>query len=161
MLKEYTVKSVTSNNKKKDGTPLVGKFGPYWIIRIDTEEEGTVSMFGKQASTLKAGDKITGTVEVKEANGFTNKNFTPAKPTDELQDRVLKLEKRVTSLEMSFERKFAEFKHDLVLQMTGKVQTDSDHQEMKKRDTERNRQLGVLPDEGIPLYAYGDDPDIF
>ena len=39
-MKEYTVKQVTSSDRKKDGTPLVGKFGPYFIIRIETEECG-------------------------------------------------------------------------------------------------------------------------
>ena len=150
-MKELTVKSVVSSNTKKDGTPLVGKFGPYWIIRIDTEEEGTVSMFGKQASVLKAGDKITGIVEVKEANGFKNKNFTPAKPTDELQDRVLKLEKRVTTLELSFERKFAEFKHEFVLENTGKVQTKADYETYSKPHP-MVKDEPMFDEEGNPIF---------
>lgn len=136
-MKELTLKgNPISSNTKKDGTPLIGKFGPYYIIKFETVEEGWVSMFGKKPSELKAGDKITGTLDVKESNGFTNKNFTPAKKEDELIDRIAKLEGRVMRLELSFERKFEELaikvKGDVVLETTGKFLTDKDYAEFSK-----------------------------
>jgi len=40
-MQELTLKAAPiSKNTKKDGTPLVGKFGPYFIIRAETVEEG-------------------------------------------------------------------------------------------------------------------------
>ena len=126
-MKELTIKTITSTDKKKDGSELIGKFGKYFLVRADTSEEGWVSWFSKTAHTHKPGDKITGTLEVKEANGFTNKNFTFPKKSDGVDpEAFIKLSNRVTGLEMSFERKFAELKHDLVLQTTGKFQTDTD-----------------------------------
>lgn len=152
-IKELTVKSVTSTDKKKDGTELIGKFGKYFIIRIDTEEEGVVSMFGKQASTLKAGDKISGTVEVKESNGFKNKNFSPLKKEDE---RIAKLEARVMRLELSFERKFeeltAKIKSDVSMDINGKVQTDADFENYSKpHPMIKDEFEGIDPSDEIPF----------
>lgn len=132
MQKELTVQSVQNITTKKDGTPLTGKFGPYVLVKITTAEEGVVTMFSKKASELKAGDKIMGTLEVKEANGFTNKNFTPAKPNQGVDpEAFLSLSKRVTTLELSFERKFEELKADLVFQLTGKFRLDKDVENQK------------------------------
>jgi len=134
-LKTLTIKSVTSTDKKKDGTPLTGKYGPYWMVRMDTMEEGWVSMFAKGPSELKAGDKIEGTLEVttSDVNGktYTNKNFKFPKQDDVVMNRLMKLEGRVTTIDLSVERRvnelFAELKADLVLQLTGKFQTDKDY----------------------------------
>ena len=121
-----TIKTITSTNQKKDGTPLVGKFGPYFLCRADTEEEGWVSWFGKTTHTNQIGDKITGTLEVTESNGFKNKNFKFADSTKISLERFQKLEARVMTLELSLERKFAELKSDLVLETTGTFNTTKD-----------------------------------
>lgn len=139
-LKTLTIKSVTSNDKKKDGTPFTGKFGPYWVIRADTLEEGYVSWFAKTASDLKMGDKIEGTLEIttseKDGKTYTNKNFKFPKQDDVMLQRIAKLESRVMKLELGMERMIKEevlkAKSDLCLELTGKVQTTSDFNKMSE-----------------------------
>lgn len=160
-IKTLTVKSVTSVDKKKDGTPLVGKFGPYWMIRIDTLEEGVVSMFGKTASDLKMGDKIQGTVEVttseKDGKTYTNKNFKFPNKDDAQSERIAKLESRVMKLELAesrmYEDIYSKVKSDLVLELTGKFNTTADY----KKITAPHPQFADVP-EPIPAEAYNNEP---
>lgn len=153
-MQTLTIKSVTSKDKKADGTPLVSKFGPYWLVRADTEEEGYVTWFAKKACDLKAGDKITGTLEVttseKEGKNYTNKNFTfPKQGVGEISaDDFRKLSNRVTTLEVSFERKFAELKAQLVFETTGKFQTTEDYKKTQENDKKREEWLGISDDQG-------------
>lgn len=122
-----------SKDSKKDGTKLVGKFGPYWLIKAETVEEGWVSWFGKTASDLKAGATITGNLETKTENGFTNKNFTFPKKTDGVNpEEFRRLTNRVTTLELAQDRIKAEIKSDLMLEFKGKVQTTADFENYSK-----------------------------
>lgn len=168
-METLTIKTITSTNTKKDGSPLIGKFGPYYLVRADTEEQGNVTWFSKTAHTHKTGDKITGNLETtvteKDGKQYTNKNFSFPKKTDGVDpEAFIKLSNRVTTLELSFERKFeelkAKIKADVVLDTTGKIQTDADYQEMLKSDKAREKHLGIAEPEinGIPLDAYQDDP---
>lgn len=157
---ELTIKTITSTDKKKDGSDLVGKFGKYFLVRADTEEEGAVTWFSKTAHTHKPGDKINGTLEVKtsEVNGksYTNKNFTFPKKNEGVDpEAFIKLSNRVMTLELSFERKFeelkAKIKSDVVMDVSGKVQTDADAMIYNAPHP--------MIDEGIPLDAYKDEID--
>lgn len=151
-----TIKSITSTDKKKDGSDLIGKFGKYFIVKADTEEESYVTWFSKTAHTHKPGDKITGTLEIKtsEKDGktYTNKNFSFPKKTDGIDpEAFLSLSKRVTTLELSFERKFEELKADLVFQLTGKFRLDKDVENQKPHP------MAQPEPDSIPLSAYNEE----
>lgn len=150
-MKELTVKSVISTDKKKTGEPLVGKFGPYWLIRIDTVEEGYISMFAKESSNLKAGDKITGIVTETESNGYKNKNFAFPKAEDISNERIDKLEKRILTLEQRLGTAVAEIKSNVVLDMTGKFQTDSDFAQSNKSLLDRHPDMPDFDENNIPF----------
>ena len=151
-MKELTIKTITSTDKKKDGSDLIGKFGKYFLVRADTEEEGTVTWFSKTAHTHKAGDKITGNLEVttseKDGKTYTNKNFTfPKKNEGVDHEEFRKLTNRVTTLELSLERRIAEMKSELMLELKGKVQTTADYEAMDIKDSQRRTFLGINNDD--------------
>lgn len=163
-METLTIKTITSTNTKKDGTPLVGKFGPYFLVRADTEEQGNVTWFSKTAHTHKLGDKITGTLEVttseKDGKTYTNKNFTfPKKNEGVDHEEFRKLTNRVTTLELSFERKFeelkAQIKSDISFDTNGTFQTTEDY----KKFTEPHPLTKSSEPEidGIPLDAYKEE----
>lgn len=157
--KTLTIKSITSTNTKKDGTPLVGKFGPYFLVRADTQEEGNVTWFSKTAHTQKAGDQITGTVEVttseKDGKTYTNKNFSFPKKTDGVDlERFAKLESRVMRLELAEDRIKAEIKSALMLELGGKFQTTEDYEKFTEPHTLTKAAdpfEGIEPDDSIPF----------
>lgn len=172
-MQELTIKTITSTNTKRDGTPLSGKFGPYYIVRADTEEQGTVTWFSKTAHTHKPGDKINGTLEVttseKDGKTYTNKNFSFPKKGDGVDpEEFRKLTNRMTTMELSIDRKFAEMKSELMLELKGKVQTTADfakYQEPhpmlgnpeKTYQGTINANVNDPVGDGIPLDAYKDD----
>ena len=100
MIKEIKLKGVYINDTKKDGTPCVDKNGnPYKMIYIENTEGKKASMFcGKfQAKDLqiiqtwKAGDTVR--VNLEKSGEYIN--FTIPSKTDEIVERVEKLEKAV------------------------------------------------------------------
>jgi len=164
---ELTIKSVTSKDKKSDGTPLTGKFGAYWIIRADTEEEGYVTWFAKKACELKAGDKISGTLEVKttEKDGkqYVNKNFSFPKQGGEVSaDAFRLLSNRVTTLEMSearrmeeFQKQFVQFKNDMTIDLLGTVNSSSELKRAEANTKQVMDNMGIVDD--MPDSVYSND----
>ncbi len=163
MQKELTIKTITSTNTKKDGTPLVGKFGAYYLVKADTVEEGNVTWFSKTAHTHKPGDKINGTLEVttseKDGKTYTNKNFSfPKKDESVDHDEFRKLTNRVTTLELSFDRRMEEFmaklKADIVLEKTGTfhLEKNGDYDKFTKGHPLQEPEI-----DGIPLSSYEGD----
>lgn len=93
---------VKAFDKKADGTPLVGKYGPYWRISILTDRFGEewLSGFGKTNCADWEGTEKEIIVTEKESNGKVYKNFDLPKKTDEVARQLADLNKRVFALEM-------------------------------------------------------------
>lgn len=109
-------------------------FGDFTSQSVFTKEFPNVYIGGEASISKdwKVGDVVEVVISEKEKNGKIYKNFSLPKKVDLATDRIAKLESRVMTLELSFERKFAEMKSDLCLELTGKVQTEKDYKEYSK-----------------------------
>jgi len=103
MIKEIKLKSIYINDKKKDGSPYIDKNGnPFKMAVIESDSGSKASMFcGKfQANDLKtiqiwkAGDTVR--VNLEKSGEYIN--FSLPSKTDELLERVEKLEKAVFTI---------------------------------------------------------------
>lgn len=86
----------TAKNTKSDGTPLQGKFGPYWMVGIQTtEEEGWRNGFinGSEKPEDWTGKEIAIELFETEKDGKTYKNFRlPKKSSQEIAELDAKIE---------------------------------------------------------------------
>lgn len=86
----------TAKNTKADGTPLTGKFGPYWMVGIQTtEEEGWRNGFinGSEKPEDWTGKEIALELFETDKDGKTYKNFRlPKKSSQELAEMDAKIE---------------------------------------------------------------------
>ncbi len=99
-LTKVTITNVSSKDTKNDGTPLVGKYGPYVLVGIQTQEHGDmwINGFAKVKPEWK-GQTMELDIFEEEYNGkFSLKFKVPKKffVSEDmwklLCDRVLKLE---------------------------------------------------------------------
>lgn len=100
----------TAKNTKTDGTPLTGKFGPYWMVGIQTtEEEGWRNGFinGAEKPEDWTGKEMALELFETEKDGKTYKNFRlPKKSSQELAEMDDKLEKilnKITAVNLRME----------------------------------------------------------
>lgn len=135
-IKKVTLTAVYRNDKDKQGNPFKSKKGfPYTKLSFKCKEYGDkyVGGFGNKDNE---GWKVGDTVEVIVKQNGEYLNFDMPKVEDVQTERIAKLEARVTTLDLSLERRvrelFAELKSDLVLELTGKFQTTKDFNEMQK-----------------------------
>lgn len=155
-IKKVTLTGIWRNTTDKQGNPLKSAKGiPYTKLSFKCTEYGDkyIGGFGNKANEgWKQGD----TVEVIIKQNGEYLNFEMPKELDVATERVAKLEGRVTKLELSFERKFAELKSDLTLDLGGKFQTDADFKKYEAphpifKETS-NPLDGIAPDdESIPF----------
>lgn len=156
-VKKYTLTGVWRNTTDKQGNPLKSKDGkPYTKLSIKTKETGDkyVGGFGNKANEAwKVGDVVEIIVE---QNG-EYLNFKLPNKDDAQNERISKLEGRVTKLDLSVERRveelFSKLKSDLVLELTGKFNTTADY----KKITAPHPKFDDTPD-SIPLEAYNNEP---
>lgn len=115
-------------------------FGDFVSQSVFTKEFPNVYIGGDASISKdwKVGDVVEVLITEKEKNGKVYKNFSLPKKADvavgmaaNATERITKLEARVTTIDLSLERRvrelFAELKADLVLELTGKFQTTKDY----------------------------------
>lgn len=92
----------TAKNTKSDGTPLVGKFGPYWMVGIQTtEEEGWRNGFinGSEKPEDWTGKEVALELFDTEKDGKIYKNFRlPKKSSQELAEIDAKIEQALNKI---------------------------------------------------------------
>lgn len=94
---KVTLTQVKTYTTKKDGSPLIGKYGPYVSVQIKTKEHGEAIISGvaKKAPVWNIGDVIEIEVTERVSDGKTYLNFSLPK-TDmsiaELSAAVKKLQ---------------------------------------------------------------------
>lgn len=149
-MQKVKITKIYRTDKDKQGNLLKSKDGkPYAKISIKTEENGDRWIGGFQNARnkdWKEGD----VVEVKIIQNGEYLNFETPKDIDLTTERIAKLEARVMRLELSEERIMAQIKSDLMLELKGKVQTDTDYQEYSKPHPMLSNPLdGIAPDDEI------------
>lgn len=72
-----TIKRVSSTDKKKDGTELIGKYGKFYRVGIQTEEYGDewLNGFTSNEPNWIEGSKVEVIVFEEEWNGIMKKKF--------------------------------------------------------------------------------------
>lgn len=130
-MQKIKITKISQTDKDKEGNQLTNKFGPYFRIGLQTEQHGTkwLSGFSKNKLDWAVGQEVD--IEVTENGQYLN--FSIPKKNDLLEDRVSKLEKEFMQYKKDMEVKFAEFKSNLTLDMTGKFSTTTDFK--KAQDT--------------------------
>lgn len=86
---------ISSTNKRKDGTPLEGKYGSYYRVGIQTEQHGEewLNGFSNDNPSWEIGDEINIEVMEEEWNGKMQKKFRLAKDADvELHNKDKEIE---------------------------------------------------------------------
>ncbi len=157
-IKKVTLTAVYRNTTDKAGNPLKSAKGiPYTKLSFKCKEYGDkyVGGFGNKANeSWKQGDTVE--VIIKENGQYLN--FEMPKEVDMATERITKLEARVTTLDLSLERRvrelFSELKSDLVLELTGKFQTTKDYERSQEPHPilqSSNPLDGVAPDEDVPF----------
>lgn len=157
-IKKVTLTAVYRNTTDKAGNPLKSAKGiPYTKLSFKCKEYGDkyVGGFGNKANEgWKQGDIVE--VIIKQNGDYLN--FEMPKEVDVATERISKLEARVTTIDLSLERRvrelFAELKSDLVLELTGKFQTTKDFNEMQKPHPilqSSNPLDGVPPEDQSPF----------
>lgn len=130
-MQKITLTQVYTSSKDKSGNPLKFSSGePYSKVAVKAQEYGDrwISGFLSEGnSKWKIGDVVE--VEVEEKGDFLNYKI----PESPLEKRVRQLESRLAEFNKELGGKFAKLKGDLVLEMTGKFQTDAD---FKKNNSE-------------------------
>ena len=154
-MEKVTITGIWRNTTDKQGNPLKSAKGfPYTKLSFKCKEHGDryVGGFGNKDNEAWVVGSVVEVI-IKENGQYLN--FDMPKIENVLEDRVMKLESKVTTLDLSLERRvrelFAELKSDLVLETTGKFQTEKDFKEFQKPVP------GFEPDD-IPLEAYNDEP---
>ena len=120
-------------------------FGDFISQSVFTKEFPNVYIGGpaEVSKNWKVGDVVEVVISEKEKNGKIYKNFSLPKKVDVVDDKMSKLEKRVSDLEHKLGAGLAEIKSDLVLELTGKFQTTKDYEEGEQRLKEH---LDSIPD---------------
>ena len=105
MIQKLNIVKVTVYKTGTNGQPLVGKFGPYYKLSLQTHQfpnEYLTSFINPNspAQNLKENDEIVAIVDdPKPYNGRNYRNFKIAKPEDMLALDVADLKARVLALE--------------------------------------------------------------
>lgn len=130
MIRKVKLTKVFQSNKDKNGEPLVGQFGPYYKIGLQTAEYPTkyINGFNKTELPWKAGDEVE--IDLIEKGEYLN--FKLPKKEDLAVAGIEELTKRVKKLEDTLNLKLAELKSDICLELTGRVQTTKDYEEFSK-----------------------------
>lgn len=165
-----TIVTYSETNKKKDGTLLMTKAvpaqngqkekpsKPYLMAELTAEEYPNQKIRGfnfGEAQNYAPGTKLEVTLWEEEYNGYKNMNFSLPKKDDLITERFLRLEKRMMTIELSFDRRMEEFmaklKADIVLEKTGTFHLE------KNGDYDKFTKGHPLQDDDIPLEAYNGD----
>lgn len=154
---QVTITKIYKSNKNKDGEFLLNRNGEnYTKLSIKTTEHGEKWLSGFQNDTnkdWKEGDVVE--IEITENGEYLN-----FKTIDNLKEnRIIEsLSKRVEDLEIKmkgFAMKFEELKSDLVLEVTGKLQTDKDYNQMSEDDKRfadfTKKEEGAISEEDAPF----------
>lgn len=138
---------------------IQGAKGPFQVFGIKVNGNWVNGYYNKTTQAWKVGDEVEITITEKEKDGKVYKNFTLPKELDVATERVAKLEGRVTKLELSEERRYnelyAKIKSDLMVEFTGRFQTDADFKKYEAphpifKETS-NPLDGIAPDDEIPF----------
>ena len=111
MIQEVTITRISATDKRKDGTPLEGKWGAYYRIGLQVEEypDEWLNGFSSKSPTWDVGDKVTLLITETEWQGQPQKNFRIPKEEDVLKAKVAELEETaVKEAEPSAEKKEAD-----------------------------------------------------
>lgn len=96
MIETLHISKYTATDKKKDGTPLVGKFGPFWRVSFQcTEHEGWISGFvnGAQKPEDWNGKEVSLEIYEEDYLGAMQKKFKiPKQSSKEMADMDAKIE---------------------------------------------------------------------
>ena len=100
-MEKLRVVKVSYKDKDKNGQPLKGKYGPYFIVGIQTDKYGDVWLngFSKTNGKDMEGKEVELEVYDEEFNGKTYKKFKFPSKAGANDDRVKKLEDRVSKIE--------------------------------------------------------------
>jgi len=83
-IEKVKILRVSSTDKKKDGSELIGKYGKFYRVGIQTEQHGEkwLNGFMSKEPTFQAGDEITIDTSTEEWQGQEQLKFRIPKPED-------------------------------------------------------------------------------
>lgn len=154
---KVTLTGIWRNTTDKVGNQLKSAKGiPYTKLSFKCKEYGDkyVGGFGNKANE---GWKIGDTVDIIIKQNGEYLNFEMPKTGGSVDlERVTKIEGRLTTLEMSFERQFealkAEIKQDIILDLGGKFQTDADFKKSQEpHPLLKSNSVGEVDSDSLPF----------
>lgn len=97
MIEKVTILRVSTTDTKKDGTPLVGKYGPYFRVGIQTKEHGDkwLNGFSGKLPTWQEGDEVDLDITTEEWQGKEQLKFRIPKAEDLKDAEIARLKAQV------------------------------------------------------------------
>lgn len=99
---QVTITRINRRDKNKEGVPYTGKYGPYSLVGLQTQEHGAQWLQGFSNPTNDRwgeGDQVEIEVEKKMWNGKETLNFSSPSPIKVMEQKIVDLTKRLEFIE--------------------------------------------------------------